>query len=177
MKLVVGISNPSKDFGKTRHNIGSWMLYNLVNKYKGKFIKNKKFYGHVSSIILKNRKIKFLIPDIYMNINGRSVFSLAYYYKIKLSEILIVHDDIDLFPGDIKIKYGNGHGGHNGLRSIISIFKEKVSFYRVRIGIGRPLFKNQVSKYVLDEPSKNEYRLIVSSISKNILEIEKIFFC
>ncbi|CAL4042470.1 Peptidyl-tRNA hydrolase [Buchnera aphidicola (Tetraneura ulmi)] len=176
IKLVVGISNPNKYYGETRHNVGSWMLYSLVNRYKEKFIKNKKFFGFVSNVILKKKKIKFLIPNIYMNINGRSVFSVASYYNISLSEMLIIHDDIDLFPGDIKIKYGIGHGGHNGLRSIKSYFEKKIYFHRVRIGIGRPLFKDQISKYVLDKPSKNEHFLIVNSIKRNILEIENRFF-
>jgi PTH1 family peptidyl-tRNA hydrolase len=106
-----------------------------------------------------------------MNLNGKSVFKMASFYNIHLSEILIIHDDLELCPGIVKIKYGYGHNGHNGLRNIISCFQKKIDFYRFRIGIGRPEKKNLVSSFVLSSPTKTENMLIKKAILHTIKAI------
>lgn len=103
-----------------------------------------------------------------MNINGQSVFKMASFYNINLNEILIVHDDLELEPGSVKLKYSYGHNGHNGLRNITNIFNQNINFYRFRIGIGRPMEKDQISSFVLSVPSDKEKILIQKSIQESI---------
>ncbi|WP_075431810.1 aminoacyl-tRNA hydrolase [Buchnera aphidicola] len=160
IKLIIGLGNPYKNFYHTRHNVGMWYLRILVDYYKLKLEKHKKFSGKFSILIKKNHKILFFQPEIFMNLSGSLIFNIASYYKIKLSEILVIRDELDLFPGFLKIKYSSSHNGHNGIKSIISSFKKKSSFMQLCIGIGRPQLKNEITKFVLSAPTKIEKRLI-----------------
>ncbi|AEO08548.1 peptidyl-tRNA hydrolase [Buchnera aphidicola str. Ak (Acyrthosiphon kondoi)] len=168
--MIVGLSNPKIEYHNTRHNVGSWYIYSLVKSCLKNLKKEKKFLGFTASFSLESSYIRCLIPDIFMNINGHSVFKMASFYNINLSEILIVHDDLELDPGIIKVKYSYGHNGHNGLRNIISIFNTQVNFYRFRIGIGRPINRDQIASFVLSSPTKKEKTLIQKSISHAIEE-------
>jgi len=168
--MIVGLSNPKKEYHNTRHNVGSWYIYSLAERYFKNLKKEKKFLGFTSSFSLDSHDIRLLIPDIFMNINGQSVFKMASFYNISLNEILIVHDDLDLKPGIVKLKYSYGHNGHNGLRNIISLFNEKINFYRFRIGIGRPINQDQIASFVLSNPTKTEKILIEKSIVRAIDE-------
>ncbi|QCI16247.1 aminoacyl-tRNA hydrolase [Buchnera aphidicola] len=166
--MIVGLSNPKEEYHNTRHNVGSWYIYALA-KYFLKILKEeKKFFGFTTSVIINSYSIRLLIPNIFMNINGKSVFKMASFYNINLNEILIIHDDLELKPGVFKLKYSFGHNGHNGLRNIINSFNKKVNFYRFRIGIGRPKNKDQVSSFVLSKPTKSEKILIKNSIADAI---------
>jgi PTH1 family peptidyl-tRNA hydrolase len=162
--MIVGLSNPKKEYHNTRHNVGSWYVYSLAKRFFTIIKEEKKFFGFTASCNLDSHYIRLLIPNIYMNINGQSVLKMASFYNINLSEILIVHDDLELKPGVSKIKYSYGHNGHNGLRNIINVFNTKINFYRFRIGIGRPINKDQVSSFVLSPPTKLEKILIKKSI-------------
>lgn len=168
--MIVGLSNPKAEYHATRHNVGSWYIYCLAERYL-KFLKEeKKFFGFTSFINIKSYDIRLLVPNIFMNLNGKSVFKMASFYNISLSEILIVHDDLELKPGVSKLKYSYGHNGHNGLRDVISAFNKKIDFYRFRIGIGRPINKYEISSFVLSNPNKIEEVLIKQSILHAIEE-------
>ncbi|XBC39903.1 MAG: aminoacyl-tRNA hydrolase [Buchnera aphidicola (Chaetogeoica yunlongensis)] len=169
VKLIVGLANPIEKYDHTRHNIGAWFIQELAFKYNKKLKKNKKFLGYFSKIDLLSKEIYLLIPNTFMNLSGVSVSSILKYYNIKLNEILVVHDELDLMPGVLKFKLGCSHNGHNGLRNIISILGSNINFLRVRIGIGRP--KNiyeKISNFVLSRPTKSELILIKQSIYNSI---------
>ncbi|AWH90771.1 aminoacyl-tRNA hydrolase [Buchnera aphidicola (Melanaphis sacchari)] len=169
--MIVGLSNPKKKYHNTRHNAGSWYIYSLIKYHSNILKEDKKFLGFTSFLNIMSNNIKVFIPNIFMNINGYAIYKIAFFYKIRLSEILVIHDDLDLKPGIIKFKYSYGHSGHNGLRSIINEFhNQKINFYRFRIGIGRPINKNEISSFVLSPPSHSEMILIKKSILDAIKE-------
>ncbi|WP_343187891.1 aminoacyl-tRNA hydrolase [Buchnera aphidicola (Periphyllus koelreuteriae)] len=168
IKLIVGLGNPIEKYNKTRHNVGIWYIRLLSKYFNVQFTKIKKFSGYKSEIFFLNKKILLFFPDIFMNLNGYSVFSLSKFYNISLNEILIIHDELDLFPGHIKLKYGYGSNGHNGLKSIICKFKNHTFYKRLSIGIGRPIFRNDISNFVLSKPTINEKKLILKSIYESI---------
>ncbi|XRX42860.1 MAG: aminoacyl-tRNA hydrolase [Buchnera aphidicola (Eriosoma harunire)] len=173
--MIVGLANPYLRYHRTRHNIGSWYVYALAKYYKQEFFEEKKFLGYTSIIYIDNQMIRLLIPNIFMNINGKSVFLMSSFYNISLEQMLIVHDDLDLSPGIIKKKFGYGNGGHKGLKNIISYFSGKINFYRFRIGIGRPDQLCQISNYVLSQPSEYDCGIINTSIN-NMINSRKMFF-
>ncbi|WP_082248327.1 aminoacyl-tRNA hydrolase [Buchnera aphidicola] len=168
--MIVGLSNPKKEYHQTRHNVGSWFVYLLAQRYLKILKEEKKFFGFTSFLNIESNYIRLLVPNIFMNLNGKSVFKMASFYNIHLNEILIVHDDLELNPGIAKLKHSYGHNGHNGLRSIICTFKKKTNFHRFRIGIGRPSSKSQVSSFVLSIPDKCEKFSIKQSILHAIEE-------
>lgn len=144
--MIVFLGNPGKQYSKTRHNVG-WQL--LEYKYNSPSFQ-KKFNGEVAN----ERGIKLLKPLTYMNESGRSVGAAATYFNLSAEEILIVHDDLELNFGEIKVQKGGGLKGHNGLKSINTYLNDN-SFYRLRIGIGRPNH-GSVSSFVLSNFSKDE---------------------
>ncbi|WP_367673815.1 aminoacyl-tRNA hydrolase [Buchnera aphidicola] len=166
--MMVGLANPIMKYDKTRHNIGSRYIQTLAKRYHQSFKEEKKFFGYTSLVLIKKKIIRLLIPDTYMNISGKSVFSMAAFYHITLNDILVVHDELDLFPGIIKYKNSIGHNGHNGLRNIINLFNEKKSFPRIAIGIGRPIKKKEVAYFVLSPPTRKENILINKAIEESI---------
>jgi len=117
--------------------------------------KDSKFHGHAGKINLHGEPVWLLKPDTFMNRSGQSVSSLAKYYKIPVENILVVHDELDFEPGDVRLKKGGGHAGHNGLRDIISAMGSK-EFLRLRVGIGHPGNSKQVSDFVLTRPSATD---------------------
>lgn len=168
--MIVGLSNPKSQYHNTRHNIGSWYVYSLAEYFSKTLTEEKKFFGFTTLISIKSNSIRLLVPNIFMNTNGQSVFKMASFYNINLNEILIVHDDLELKPGISKFKYSYGHNGHNGLRSILTFFNKKMNFYRFRIGIGRPENKNKISSFVLSTPTYIEKILIKKSILHTVEE-------
>ncbi|KAA0444690.1 MAG: aminoacyl-tRNA hydrolase [Candidatus Thioglobus sp.] len=163
IKLIVGLGNPDKEYRSHRHNIGFWFVDALANLYDATFKQESKFFGAVAQADIAGVNLRLLKPSTYMNASGQSIASIAKFYQIAASEVLVVHDELDLAPGIAKIKVGGGHGGHNGLRSIISTLGKE--FYRLRIGIGHPGDKSQVSDFVLHSPSKAELALIQNAIT------------
>ena len=163
IQLIVGLANPGDEYAKTRHNAGAWFVENLARrfdfvlreepKFEGLF---SKFRGSVESI--GDLDLRFLVPTTYMNNSGRSVAAITTFFKIASSNLLVAHDELDLPAGVVRLKFGGGHGGHNGLRDIISAIGE--NFWRLRVGIGHPGHKDKVLDYVLHSPSKEERSLI-----------------
>jgi len=155
LKAIVGLGNPGSEYTETRHNAGFWFVEELTAACACSFNTEKKFHGEVSKINLAGNAIWVLKPGTFMNRSGLSVQSLLSFYRIEPENILVVHDEIDLPPGEIKFKTGGGHGGHNGLRDIINQLGSK-DFHRLRIGVGHPGHKDQVVDYVLHRPSKDD---------------------
>jgi len=155
-KLVVGLGNPGETYVNTRHNVGSRVVREIAAKYGCDFKMQNKFSSELASLKLDGKEIKLLIPNTFMNLSGSSVAAVANFYRIELADILVIHDELDLGVGDIRLKNGGGAGGHNGLKDIISKLGNQQNFWRVRIGIGHPGHSALVSSYVLAKPSGSE---------------------
>ncbi|HMI76968.1 MAG TPA: aminoacyl-tRNA hydrolase [Buchnera sp. (in: enterobacteria)] len=172
--MIVGLGNPIKQYNNSRHNIGSWYIQELVKVHNKNLKIEKKFFGYISKIYINNKMLLLLIPNIFMNISGKSVFCMSSFYNIHIDEILIVHDELDLLPGEIKYKYGTGHNGHNGLRNIKYVFGKNIFFSKISIGIGRPIIKKDISSFVLSPPTATENILIKKSIKKIVFMTDQI---
>ena len=159
LKVIVGLGNPGPKYTETRHNAGFWFIEEVARKYEAVFRPDKKFHGEVAKISLEGKDIWLLKPGTFMNRSGRAVQSLLSFYRITADQLLVAHDEIDLPPGTAKLKTGGGHGGHNGLRDIISQLATK-DFHRLRIGVGHPGTKDQVVDYVLHNASRDDRILI-----------------
>ncbi|VFP78111.1 Peptidyl-tRNA hydrolase [Buchnera aphidicola (Cinara cuneomaculata)] len=169
IKMIVGLGNYLDQYADTRHNVGHWFINMLSDFYKVSFNFKKKFLGYVSCITLNNNKIYLLRPNLFMNLSGYSVRALSSFYKIDLSEILIVRDELDLIPGIMKIKFGTHHNGHNGVKNILKFLVSKGNFLQLCIGIGRPEQKKNISEFVLKAPNLIEMNMIKKSIFEFIL--------
>lgn len=167
IKLIVGLGNPGTEYAHTRHNAGMWAAQILAERYQATFHFESKFQGCITSITVNGHSCKILLPTTFMNLSGQSVVSVALYYKIKPEEILVMHDELDLPVGCVKLKCKGGHGGHNGLRDIQAKLATD-QFNRLRIGIGHPGNKSQVSDYVLHKPSENEQQTIIIRLEEII---------
>lgn len=159
IQLIVGLGNPGADYESTRHNAGAWFVFELTHLANATLRHETKFHGLHCTARLQGHDIHLLIPTTFMNLSGQSVSALANYYKIPPDAILIAHDEIDLPVGDIRLKMDGGHGGHNGLRDIISHLGTN-KFHRLRIGVGHPGQSKEVVDYVLKPPKKAERELI-----------------
>jgi PTH1 family peptidyl-tRNA hydrolase len=159
LRVIVGLGNPGSKYTETRHNAGFWFIDEVARKYGATFRPDKKFHGEVAKISLEGKEIWLLKPDTFMNRSGLAVQSLLSFYRITAEQLLVAHDEIDLPPGTAKLKTGGGHGGHNGLRDIISQLGTK-DFHRLRIGVGHPGSKDQVVDYVLHNASRDDRILI-----------------
>ena len=162
MKLIVGLGNPGERYKQTRHNVGFMVLDNLIKQTTIEGW-DKKFDSFFSKIIFDQKSMILLKPLTFMNVSGNAVQKVKNFYGIDPNNIVIIHDDIDLELGKIKLKKGGGDGGHNGLKSIIKLIGSE--FSRIRIGIGRPE-KINVSSYVLNDFPEIE----VSFLKKIILK-------
>nr|WP_255555785.1 aminoacyl-tRNA hydrolase [Sodalis sp. CWE] len=176
IKLIAGLSNPGPEYTFTRHNAGSWYVKLLAESYQERLKSESKFYGYTGQLTIGNYNIRLLIPNIFMNFNGTAVASMATFYQIEPEEILVAHDELDLLPGITRLKLGGGHGGHNGLKHIISCLKNNQQFYRLRIGIGHPGEKSKVSNFVLSKPTFIDYQLMTNAIKKAVDCTETLFF-
>jgi PTH1 family peptidyl-tRNA hydrolase len=154
MILIVGLGNPGLEYTHTRHNVGFMAVTAIASNLCTNFASNSKFKGNIASSTLSGEKILLLKPDTYMNLSGAAVQLVCSYYKINAAQVIVIHDDIDLALGDIRIKCGGGHAGHNGLKSIDSHIGK--NYFRVRIGVGRPSHSEDVAHYVLENFSKTE---------------------
>lgn len=159
IKLIVGLGNPGDKYEKTRHNAGFWFVDLIAAQNSCKLALDAKMFGFVGKLKTEAWLLK---PTTFMNASGKAVAALANYYKILPSEILIVHDELDLQPGTAKLKLGGGRSG-NGIKDIIAALGTE-DFWRLRIGIGHPGDKNEVVNYVLKAPTKDESDALEASI-------------
>ena len=158
IKLLVGLGNPGQQYERTRHNAGFLFLNHLANSSGIAWSSNGQFQGEVANLVLGQNKLVLLKPMTFMNRSGASVGAVMRYFKLKPEEILVIHDELDLSEGVVKMKRDGGHAGHNGLRDIIAHVGTR-DFYRLRIGIGRPGNGGNVADYVLSNPSRQAMSL------------------
>jgi PTH1 family peptidyl-tRNA hydrolase len=159
IRLIVGLGNPGREYETTRHNAGFWWVDEFARSQNLSFRSESKFHGLAARGQLHGNEVLLLKPQTFMNVSGRAVGALAQFYKIAPAEILVVHDELDLPPGSAKLKLGGGHGGHNGLKDIIAQLGTK-DFWRLRLGIGHPGERSEVSNFVLHDPRREERELI-----------------
>jgi PTH1 family peptidyl-tRNA hydrolase len=161
--LVAGLGNHGSQYALTRHNVGFWFIERLQREYSVNFSLERKFKAETGRIELDGQAVRIAVPNTFMNLSGQSIAPLVAYYRIEPRQILVIHDDLDLAPGTARLKIGGGHGGHNGLRDIISRLGSD-SFVRLRLGIGHPGPGSDVSAYVLRKPLPSEQKLIEDAI-------------
>ncbi len=166
VRLVVGLGNPGPRYADTRHNVGFWFADRLASRYRTLFQRAGRFHGDVAQVEAGGR-LWLLKPETFMNRSGQSLAAMARYYRYTPEQILVAHDDLDLPPGTIRLKRGGGHGGHNGLRDIMTQYGVR-DFLRLRIGIGHPGSADQVTGYVLSRASRADEALIDEAIDEAI---------
>jgi len=157
--LIVGLGNPGKKYDRTRHNAGFWWVDAIAARKRAQWRKESKFSGLMTIVEEGGHLFRLLKPDTYMNESGRSVAALQRFFHIDPQCLLVVHDELDLPPGTVKMKKGGGTGGHNGLEDIVDHLGTK-DFWRLRVGIGHPGHKDLVADYVLHEARREEQELI-----------------
>ena len=153
MKLFVGLGNPGKKYTNNRHNIGFMALNQIANDHSFSPWKNK-FQGQITDGKLGDEKVILLKPETFMNLSGQSVSETIKFYKIKIEDIIVFHDELDLAPAKLRVKISGGHAGHNGLRSIHQHIG--ADYHIVRMGVGHPGHKDRVANYVLSDFAKND---------------------
>ncbi|NOT14577.1 MAG: aminoacyl-tRNA hydrolase [Methylotenera sp.] len=165
IKLFVGLGNVGEKYERTRHNAGFWWVDAVAEQTNSKLTLEPKMFGMVGK--LSTHQDKWLLkPTTFMNLSGKAVAALANYYKISPAEILVIHDELDLPAGSIKLKFGGGHGGHNGLKDIHSALGTS-DYWRLRVGIGHPGDRNEVINFVLKPPLKDEQTRIDNSLDES----------
>jgi PTH1 family peptidyl-tRNA hydrolase len=163
IRILVGLGNPGRDYERTRHNAGFWLVERFAVR-EGVALRNEaKYQAYVGRHAPSGAWI--LLPQTYMNLSGKSVMFLAGFFKISPGEILVVHDELDLAPGAAKLKQGGGVAGHNGLKDIAARLGS-TDFWRLRLGIGHPGDRNLVSDYVLGKPSPDDRAAIDAAIDR-----------
>ncbi|MGI9343349.1 MAG: aminoacyl-tRNA hydrolase [Gammaproteobacteria bacterium] len=168
--LIVGLGNPGPDHDRDRHNVGYWLVEAIAGSGGARFSNEQKLHGELSQASLGNQTVRLLKPTTFMNHSGQSIRAATDYYKIPVERVLVIHDDLDLPPGVARLKFGGGHGGHNGLRDTISHCGR--DFLRLRIGIGHPGDREQVVGYVLRPPGRDELPKIEDALREGHRAIE-----
>tara|TARA_R110001592_G_scaffold52649_1_gene161217 strand:- start:50 stop:634 length:585 start_codon:yes stop_codon:yes gene_type:complete len=166
IKLIVGLGNPGPEYENTRHNAGAIFLTQLAESHKLSLKPDKKFFGLHAKLTLQGQDIHLLFPTTFMNRSGQAVSAICQFYKIQPEEVLVVHDELDIPSGTMKLKKGGGHGGNNGLRDIIEKFGGNKEFKRLRIGIGHPGHASKVTGHVLSKPSAIEREQLSACIDE-----------
>jgi peptidyl-tRNA hydrolase, PTH1 family len=163
LRIVVGLGNPGPEHQVTRHNAGFWFVDLLARRFGGEFRDYRKYSGETARIMIGAQELILLKPTTYMNRSGLSIRQLSEFYKIPAEEILVAHDELDLQVGSLRLKFGGGHGGHNGLRDTIAHIGDR--FWRLRIGVGHPGNKADVIDYVLTRAPRPEEDLILGAVN------------
>lgn len=163
IRLVVGLGNPGSEYAETRHNAGFWFCERLASELGATFSSESRFHGRVANA--RSAGVWLLMPQTFMNRSGQAVGSLARFHRITPAEILVIHDELDIPPGQLRLKFGGGLGGHNGLKDITAHLGTQ-DYWRLRIGIGHPGNRNEVVNYVLKPPRREERAEIDSSLDR-----------
>ncbi len=151
-RLIVGLGNPGAEYVDTRHNAGFWLCERLASRLGVELRRESRFHGLAGR---SQEQVWLLLPQTYMNRSGQAVAALARFYRITPAETLVLHDELDLPPGVLRLKFGGGLGGHNGLKDIADHLGTQ-DFWRLRLGVGHPGDRNQVVDYVLKKPRSEE---------------------
>lgn len=167
IRLLVGLGNPGPEYDDTRHNAGFWWVDEVARKLGASLAHDRNYHGFVARVNRPNGPVWLLQPQTYMNLSGKSVAALARFFKILPDEILVAHDELDILPGQMKMKLGGSHAGHNGLKDIQAQLGS-ADFWRLRLGIGHPGVKAEVVNYVLRKPPLSERELIDQCIVRSM---------
>lgn len=167
IKLIIGLRNPGSAYEQTRHNAGGWLVNALAQRNNAHFKTDKKMQAEIADFEINNNQCKLILPLTFMNHSGQATRAISQFYRILPEEILVVHDELDLPTGRIKLKTDGGHGGHNGLRDITTLLGS-AAFHRLRIGIGHPGHRDLVHQYVLTKPSVHDKQQIYDAIDRGI---------
>lgn len=168
LRLIVGLGNPGPDYSETRHNAGFWFCERLARELGVSFSRESRYHGLVAKTRVGGADLWLLQPQTFMNRSGQSVQALAHFYRIEPAEMLVVHDELDIPPGQLRLKFGGGLGGHNGLKDITGHLGTQ-DYWRLRIGIGHPGDRDEVVNYVLKPPRKEEAGEIDAAIDRALL--------
>jgi len=151
LRLIVGLGNPGPEYAATRHNAGFWFVDEVARRLKATLAPERGYHGLAARATVDGQPLWLLEPTTYMNLSGKSVAALARFFKIEPASILVAHDELDLLPGQVKVKQGGSHAGHNGLKDIQAALGSS-DFWRLRLGIGHPGVRAEVIDYVLRKP-------------------------
>jgi len=174
IRLIVGLGNPGADYVDNRHNAGFWFLDLLADHLSLTFRFEKRFNADETRYRGSDKDVFLIKPQTFMNRSGQALAAVMRFYKFKPSQILVVHDELDLDPGSNRLKHGGGHGGHNGLRDVINHLDDK-EFFRLRVGIGHPGDRGQVVNYVLHRPSIAD-RESIETANQQAMEVMPLIF-
>jgi len=155
VSMFVGLGNPGLDYSRTRHNAGFWFIDALAEQHQARWGLEKKLHAETAKITVAGRAIHLVKPATFMNHSGRSVLAALQYWKIDPSQCLLAHDELDLVPGVVRLKFDGGHGGQNGLRDTMAMLGHG-RFHRLRVGIGHPGHKDKVTPWVLGRPGLDD---------------------
>ena len=172
LSIIVGLGNPGPEHRLTRHNAGFWFVDALARAHGAQFRAHSRYQGEVARVSVGDQDLTLLKPQTFMNRSGLSIRALVDYSKAQMSQVLVVHDELDLPPGTARLKFGGGHGGHNGLRDTITHCGSE--FWRLRLGIGHPGNRDEVIDYVLQRAAPADETAIVESVGA-ALEVMPVF--
>jgi PTH1 family peptidyl-tRNA hydrolase len=173
IRLLVGLGNPGPEYEGTRHNAGFWWVDAAAARLGARLAADRAYHGLVARVNRPEGPLWLLEPQTYMNLSGKSVAALARFFKIEPAEVLVVHDELDLPPGQLKLKFGGGHAGHNGLRDIHAQLGSP-DYWRLRLGIGHPGVKAEVADHVLRKPPASEREAITQAIERSLKELDAL---
>ena len=174
IKLFVGLGNPGPEYEATRHNAGFWWANALARELKVHLSMEKGYHGLVARTTVQGETVWLLEPQTFMNLSGKSVAALARFFKIAPNEILVVHDELDIAPGEAKLKFGGSHAGHNGLRDIHAELGTD-GYWRLRVGVGHPGVKSEVVAWVLKKPTLDHRIAIDQCIDRTLKATPHLF--
>ena len=164
LTMIAGLGNPEARYERTLHNAGFWFADELARRFSGQFRYEKRFDADICKVSVAGTDVWLAKPQSYMNLSGGPVRGMLDYYRLSVDQLLVAHDEIDLSPGTVRLKKGGGHGGHNGLRDVIKHCG--ANFMRLRLGVGHPGHKDQVTAYVLKKASSD----VAAAINRNVDE-------
>lgn len=167
IKLFVGLGNPGPEYEATRHNAGFWWVDALARELKVQLAPDRSYHGLVARTSVQGQTVWLLEPRTFMNLSGKSVAALARFFKIEPAEILVAHDELDVVPGQAKLKFGGSHAGHNGLRDIHAQLGTG-EYWRLRLGIGHPGVKAEVINWVLKKPAPEQRTAMEECIERTL---------
>ena len=168
LRLIIGLGNPGSEYAETRHNAGFWFCERLARELGTSFSRESRYHGLVAKTRHSGEDLWMLMPQTFMNRSGQAVKALAHFYRIEPAEMLVVHDELDIPPGQMRLKFGGGLGGHNGLKDITAHLGTQ-DYWRLRVGIGHPGDRNEVINYVLKPPRREEREEIDIALDRALL--------
>jgi peptidyl-tRNA hydrolase, PTH1 family len=171
IRLIAGLGNPGPEYDATRHNAGFWFVDAVARELKASLVPERSYHGLAARAATRHGSVWLLEPMTFMNLSGKSVAALARFFKIAPEEILVVHDELDLMPGQAKLKQGGSHAGHNGLKDIHAQLGT-ADYWRLRLGIGHPGVKAEVIDYVLRKPPKEQREAIEQAIAQSLQALD-----